>query len=282
MGKFSNSWALVKQSFQVLRADKELMLLPIFSAISCVLVTVVMFAGGGLALWPYISSHMAANRDWQPSGWLVFGGLFVFYTVNYFVIIYFNTALVGAASIRLGGGDPTLGDGLRIAWERKGAILQWALVSATVGVILKIIEQRLRLIGRLVAGLIGLAWTLASYFVVPVLALEKLGPIDALKRSAELFKKNWGEEVVGGFSFGLIFFLLSLPGFLLPIAGVMAAGIKGLIVGGVLMFLYFILLAVVSAAIQGIYVAALYRFAKDGQVSRGFTRENFSMAWQAK
>ncbi len=282
MGKFSNSWALVKQSFQVLRADKELMLLPIFSSVSCVLVTVVMFAGGGLALWPYISSQLAVNHDWQPSGWLVFGGLFVFYAANYFVIIFFNTALVGAASIRLSGGDPTLGDGLRIAWERKWAIFEWAIVSATVGVILKIIEERLRLIGRLVASLIGLAWTLASYFVVPVLALEKLGPIDALKRSAELFKKNWGEEVVGGFSFGLIFFLLSLPGLLLPIAGGMAAGIKGLIAGGVLMFLYFIFLAVASAATQGIYVAALYRFAKDGQVSRGFTRENFSMAWQRK
>ncbi len=282
MGTFSRSWALVKQSFQILRADKELMLLPVLSAISCLFVTTVVIGGGAVALLPFIKSSMAENPNWHPSTPLVVGGLFIFYAVNYSVIVFFNTALVGAASIRLEGGDPTLRDGLRIAWQRKGRILEWALLSATVGVVLKLLEERLDLLGRLVVRLIGLAWTLASYFVVPVLALEDLGPVDALKRSAELFRKNWGEQVAGGFSFGLIFFLLALPGIALPVVGIVLGAGIGLFVGLAVMILYFLLLAVVSAATQGIFAAALYRYAKTGQASGGYSTENFSMAWQPK
>jgi hypothetical protein len=282
MGRIGTSWALVKQSFGILRSDKELMLLPILSAASCVLVTSVIAAVGGVAVYPQIKASTLAHTQWQLGQPLVYVGLFVFYVANYFVIVFFNTALVGAASMRLNGDNPTVKDGLNLAWERKGVILQWAVLSATVGVILKLIEERAQLIGRIVAKLVGLAWTLASYFVVPILAFEKLGPFDALKRSAQLFRKTWGEQVVGGFSFGLIFFLLALPGFVLPIMGGTMAGPAGLITGLAVMILYFVLLAVISSATHGIFVAALYRFANDGQVPPGFTAENFSMAWQPK
>lgn len=282
MGTISRSWALVKQSFQILRADKELMLLPVLSAVSCLLVTGVVIGGGAFALFPVIKSSLAENPNWQPSTPMVVAGTFVFYAVNYCVIVFFNTALVGAASIRLEGGDPTLQDGLRIAWQRKWRILEWALLSATVGVILKMLEERLSFLGRIVVRLIGLAWTLASYFVVPVLALEDVGPVDALKRSAELFRKNWGEQVTGGFSFGLIFFALAVPGIAFPVVGLMLGAGIGLFVGLAVMVLYFLLLAVVSAATQGIFAAALYRYAKSGEVSTGYSAENFSMAWQPK
>ena len=282
MGKMGNSWALVKQSFQVLRADKELMLLPVFSAISCVLVTVTIAAGGFVALTPYIRANMAANPNWQPGPALTIGGLFVFYLVNFFLIVFFNTALVGAAGIRLSGGDPTLKDGLRIAWERKGVILQWAVLAATVGIILRLLEERAGWVGKIVIRFIGVAWALASYFVVPVLAFENLGPFDALKRSAHIFRERWGEKVVGGFSFGLIFVLLGLAGLALPIAGAVVADGTGLMIGGVLMVIYWVLLAVVSAATQGIFVTALYRYATKDEVAPGFQLENFSMAWQPK
>jgi len=275
MGKIANSWGLVKQSFGILRQDKELMLLPVLSAISCILVTVVIVGGGSLAAYPFVKD--------TPSGNQIFSvvALFVFYLVNYFVIVFFNTALVGAASIRLSGGNPTLRDGLQLAWERKGVILQWAALAATVGVILKLIEQRAKLLGRIVARVIGLAWSLASYFVVPILAFEKLGPIDALKRSAELFRKTWGEQVAGGVSIGLIFFLLALPGILFPVAGFLLSGTAA-VIGLALMVLYFLFLAVLSSAVSGIYTAALYRFVTKGEVSQGFTQQNFSMAWQRR
>jgi xanthosine utilization system XapX-like protein len=208
--------------------------------------------------------------------------LFIFYLANYFVIVFFNVALVSAASSRLARGHATINDGLQAAWERKGRILQWALLAATVGILLKMMEERMSWIGRLVVRLIGVAWTLASYFVVPVLAAEDLGPVEALKRSAHVFRETWGEKVVGGFSFGLIFTLLALPGIALPLLGAALLGPAGMVVGGVVMMLYWLLLSVVSAATEGIFTAALYRYATTKEVAAGFRPENFSMAWQPK
>jgi hypothetical protein len=282
MGKLSNSWDLIRQSFQVLMADTELMWLPVLSAISCVLVTAAIALGGGSFFYPSIKSAMDAGSRWQPSPGLLFAASFVFYLANYFVIVFFNTALVGAATIRLRGGDPTLRDGLQLAWARKGVIFQWALLAATVGMILKMIEGRSSLIGKLVTGLIGLAWTLASFLVVPILAFEELSPFDALSRSGELFRKTWGEQVVGGFSFGLIFFLLTLPGLLLPFLGHLLGDQAGLIIGTGWFVVYILLISVVNSATHGIFVAALYRYATTGDVAPGFYSHNFTAAWRPK
>jgi hypothetical protein len=282
MGRIRNSWNLVKQSFAILRSDTVLMLYPVLSAIACVLATAFVVAGGGIVAFPAIRAATQANVHWQPTPLFSVVGVFVFYLVNYFVMVFFNTALVGAATIRLQGGTPTLRDGLALAWERKGIILQWAVLAATVGTVLKMIEQRAQLIGRLVAKIVGLAWTLASFFVVPILAFEKLGPVDALKRSAEIFRKTWGEEVAGGLSLGLIFFLLTLPGFLLLAAGAVLGHLPGFLIALALMILYFVFLAVASSAVHGIFVAALYRYATTGEVAEGFQAENFSGIWQAK
>src|SRR5882724_10286722 len=96
-------------------------------------------------------------------------GMFLFYLANYFVVIFFNTALIHAATIRLRGGDPTLSDGLGFAWENVGRILQWAAVAATVGMILRAIEERVGWLGRFIIALVGAAWTVATYFVIPVI-----------------------------------------------------------------------------------------------------------------
>jgi len=282
MGKISNTWELVKQSFAVLRKDEELMLLPVLSAISCLAVTASLLAGSGFFYYPEIKAAIAQHGGWHPSNNLLIGAMFVFYLANYFVIIFFNTALVSAASIRLEGGDPTVRDGLRAAWNRLGVIFQWALVAATVGMILRMIEERSSLIGRLVAGLLGLAWTLATFFVIPILAFENAGPIEALHRSAELFRKNWGEQVVGSFSFGLIFTLLALPGIALPFLGGAIAGGTGATLGACTMVIYFIFLAIVSASTHGIFLAALYRYATKGEMSPGFTPSSLTTAWQPK
>jgi hypothetical protein len=263
-------------------ADTELMWLPVLSAISCVLVTAVVALGGGAFFYPSIKPIIDAGGRWEPSQGLLFGACFVFYLVNYFVIVFFNTALVGAATIRLQGGDPTLRDGLQLAWARKWVIFQWAFLAATVGMILKMIEGRSSLVGKLVAGLIGLAWTLASFLVVPILAFEELSPFEALSRSAELFRKTWGEQVVGGFSFGLIFFLFTLPGLLMPLVGHVLGGQAGLIIGIGWFVIYILLISVVNSATHGIFVAALYRYATTGDVAPGFSSHNFTSAWRPK
>src|SRR4029077_13330612 len=112
---------------------------------------------------------------------------------------------------------------------RLPVIAGWALVSATVGLILRIIEDRSARIGQIVAALLGMAWTVVSFLVVPILVIENKGPIAALKDSTALLKKTWGEQLVSNFSFGMIFFLLALPAFALFILGGVAGSTSVLI-----------------------------------------------------
>jgi hypothetical protein len=208
--------------------------------------------------------------------------MFTMYVANYFVIVFFNVALVGVANSRLMGGNWTFRDGIELAWARKGTILQWAFVAATVGMILRAVEERLGLIGRLVMRIIGVAWALACYFVVPVLAFEDLSPIAAIKRSSKLFRDTWGEKVIGGLSFSLVSLVLMLPGFGLWFVAIVLGGIKGLLAGFALLTLYLLMLSVIMSAVQGIFNAALYRYACFQQVPPAFDADLVKSIWTAK
>jgi hypothetical protein len=283
MGKFSRSWQLVKQSFAILCSDKQLMLFPVLSAVSCFIVTSIIATGGAFLLLPARAAALAAGEQFHPNQSPMFLlGMFTLYVANYFVIVFFNVALVGVANSRLMGGTWTFRDGLELAWERKGTILQWALVAATVGVILRTLEERLGLIGRLIMRLLGIAWALACYFVVPVLAFEGLTPIEAVKRSSKLFRDTWGEKVIGGFSLSMVSMVLMLPGIGLLLAAMFLGGVTGLLVGTVLMVLYFLLLSVFMSAVGGIFNAALYRYACFKQVAPAFSGDLIASAWAPK
>ena len=149
-------------------------------------------------------------------------------------------------------------------------IAGWAVVSATVGLILRIIEDRSDKIGRFVAGLLGAAWTVVSFLVVPVLVIENKNPFSALKESAGLLKKTWGQQLVGNFSFGIIFFLLAIPAIAVMVLGFFTGSIAGIAVCIVLGVVYLIVLALVQSALQAIFQAALFLYARDGQVPPGF------------
>lgn len=282
MGRIGRSWELVKQSFAILQSDKELALLPVLSAISCLLVSAFVIAGGTAASWPEIHGAALTGAHWQPNPQILWPAVFAFYLVNYVVIVFFNVALVSAASERLAGRPATLRDGLRKAWERKVQVLEWALLAATVGMILKMIEQRSGLVGKIIVKLVGVAWTLASFFVAPILAFEGLGPFDSLKRSAEIFSTTWGEEIVGRISISVIFGLLTLIGIPFVIAAAVLGGMPGLWIGLGVWILYILALSVISSALQGIFTAALYQFATAKTVPAGFSADTLSAAWGPK
>jgi|SRR5208337_1835379 len=143
------------------------------------------------------------------------------------------------------------------------------------------LERRLSFLGRNVSRVTGLVWTLASFFVVPLLAFEDMGPIEALYKSAQIFRKRWGEEVVGGFSFELVFFLLALPGLLLPLMGA-RLGHTAMFAGLAVAAIYWLLLGIASSAARGIFVAALYRYATKQKVLAGYQLDDLSSAWQPK
>jgi hypothetical protein len=256
------------------------MWLPVLSAVFCLAATAIILGIGLIVVMPPGPfPHDPAQQKLLGKAMTPF--ILVFYVVIYSLGTYFNVALVSIASNRLAGGEATLNDGLQIAWKRKWSILQWALLAATVGVLLQMFERRLGFLGRGITRITGLVWTLASFFVVPLLAAEDMGPVEALYKSTHLFRKTWGEEVAGGFSFGLVFLLLMLPGLLLPVMGA-RLGQTEMMVGAAVMVIYWLLLGVANSAAQGIFVAALYRYATKQEVSTGYDREDLSGAWRPK
>jgi hypothetical protein len=194
---------------------------------------------------------------------------------------YFLAGLVAGADQRLRGQDSTLRGALEIANSRLHRLLPWAVVTATVTMVLQAIEERFGIIGTIVARLVGLAWNLVTFLVVPILVLEDLGVGDALKRSKDLFKKTWGENVIGQFGLGAVGFLLSLPGILLIGVGV-ALGTAGLVVLGAVGVIWLIASAVVVSALSGIYRTALYHYAANGQVPGEFSGIDFGQAFRRR
>ena len=280
MGTFFRSWDLLGRSFAVLKSDKELLWLPVISAFYCLAATLIICSAAIIVVvLPGPIPHDPVQLRLLGKEMVPF--IFLFYFVTYSLASYFNLALVSIASDRLAGGHATLNDGLQAAWKRKWRIIQWALLAASVGVLLQLLERRLSFLGRIVTRVTGYVWTLASFFVIPILAAEDMGPAEALYESAEIFRNTWGEEVVGSFSFGLIFFLLALPGLLLPVLGA-RLGPTGMFAGLAVTVTYWLLLGLISSAARGVFVAALFRYATRQQVSAGFCLDDLSGAWQPK
>ena len=277
MGKLSRTFSLMRASWDVLKQDKELLVFPLLSGVCCLLV-LASFAGPLVALadWQAASDGVASGASQALSGSddaasqvVRTALLFLFYCCNYFVIIFFNAGLIACAEIRMEGGDPTVGDGLRAAWHRLPAIAGWAVLAATVGLVLRMIEERSNLAGQIVAALVGMAWSITSFLVVPILVIENEGPVSALRRSAALLKETWGEQIIGNFSFGLIFVLLAVPGVVLMLVGIGGNNVPVIVMS----VLYFIVIALVQSALQGIFQAALYLYIRDGQAPDGFETE---------
>jgi Family of unknown function (DUF6159) len=278
--RIATGWELMKQSFAVLRHDKELALFPVMSSAACLLV----LASFALPLWNTPWFHQFFGERHAPQNPLFYLLLFAFYAANYFVIVFFNAALVSCALQRLAGGNPTVGYGLQQASARLPQIVAWALVSATVGIVLKMIESKSEKIGQLVASLVGAGWAIATYFVVPVLVVEQAGPWEALKRSTSLIRKTWGETLVGKMGVGLFVFAAMIPGFVLLMIGFVALAANA-ILGGVVIalgFLWILGAALVSAAVQSILLTALYLYAAQGTAPPQFDAGLLQNAFAAK
>ncbi len=269
---------MVKASASVLKADKELVVFPALSAVLLVLVSASFLVPAFLTF-----EHQQPGHSNNALTYLLG---FSFYLVTYFVMFFCNAALVGAALIRLRGGDPTVADGFRIAFSRIGAIFGYAVVAATVGIILKSIQERSGLLGRIVVGLIGLAWNVATFLVVPVLVTEEVGPIDAVKRSTRLLKQTWGEQFVGNFGIGAVtslgvflWLLVCVPAVVLAANTGSTPAIIGAVSVGVLGLL---MLSLISATLSGIYTAAVYRYAAEGEIGFGFEADMVKDAFRPK
>jgi hypothetical protein len=282
-GKFARSWALMKASATVLRSDKSLLVFPLLSGLCTLLVAasflipvVVMTVGGDHAGQDF-------HQRMSAGAYLL---MFAFYLVQYFVIIFFQTALTGVALMHLRGEPTSVAAGFALARSRLPHIFGYALIAATVGLVLRMIQERLGLIGRLVVGFLGLAWTVATFLVVPILASEDVGPVDAVKRSVELLKRSWGENLIGNGGIGVVFGLLMLVAVLVGavlIGGAVALqSVVAIVLAVTVVVLGFILLGLIQSSLQGIYSAALYRYAEAGEASVGFDQALLEQAFRSK
>jgi len=278
--RFENSWNLVKASWAVLRADKELLIFPIISLVAVSLVTLTFLVP---SFFVFASSGSSNHSAWSNPLFLVF--LLVFYLAQYTVIFFCNTALVGAAMIRLDGGDPTVSDSFRIASERIGKIVAYAFISATVGMFFRWLSEK-GFLGRIVAGLIGVTWNIATYLVVPVLVVEDVGPIEAIKRSAALLRQSWGEQIAGHVGISVVFGFATLGIMLAAVPvmiGIIALKSVVLIVGAVLALIVILMgMGLLSSALNGIYTAAVYKYATTGNPGEFFDTDVVAQTFRTK
>jgi uncharacterized protein DUF6159 len=270
--RLSNGWKIAMCSFKVLREKKDLIIFPMLAGISILLIVASFTTAVGLSI------------DWDTDNLEQYNApvyyllLFVFYVVNYFVVVFFNMALVHCSRLYFRGEEVTVREGLRFSMSRIGAIFSWAFLAATVGLILKLIQDNAGWVGKIITGIIGVVWSIAIFFVVPVIAYENVGPLDAVKRSSQIMKEKWGESLGATFSFGFIQFIgIVLAAVLLYFVGSIFDPIVGVALAVVGVFL---VISIISAA-QTIFVSAVYH-GIDGNLDKHFDQQMINDLFQKK
>lgn len=256
------TWRLYRESFRVLAADAEILWFPVVAAAATL-------AAGASFLIPMHRVGTLEVLSQGRAGWEEYALLFAFYYSVTAVILFFQGALVICANIRLSGGDPTVSDGLKVAYARLHRILGWALVAATAGVFFQALRGRRSRAGGVLGSIAGTAWSLVTFLILPVILFEDRGILDSVGRSADLFRKTWGEQVAGSFGFGVLNLLLALPALAMAFLIWPLDRPAAIIVATV----YLLILAVVLAAMRSVFTVALYRYAASGEVPAGFTAE---------
>lgn len=262
--RLHNGWDLGLQSIDVIRNNKTLIFFPIISTISTLLIFMVISAGAFAAFGFDVERIMntAGSMEDSPQvmGYVI---LFIYYLINFTIVTFFNVALVYCARDIFNGYEVDHREGISFALSRIGNILSWAMLAATIGIILKIIEDRVGAVGAFVVGMIGAGFTIASFFVIPVLVNEDIGPVDALKRSMSIVKEKWGESIGASFSFGVFYFLGALL-IALPIGYLFYKinPIVGISIGLLIMFL----ISIIITAAQTVFLTAVYQHINDRSV----------------
>jgi hypothetical protein len=269
VGSIWRGFRLAKASWTVVRDDRELLLLPVVSFF-CSLLVMAVFGLGMVGV--------GLPRDGEPVKPAIYVLGFVMYVLLSFVTIFFNAAVIGTAMKRLKGEEASIKDGLALARQHLGPIFLWALITATVGMILRALQERAGLVGRVLIGIIGIAWTVLTFFVVPVLLYEDAGVGEAIKRSGSIFRQRWGEQFIGNATIGLAIFLVAIP--VVLVGGLITAAAP--LVGIPLLVLAVGALMAVGSACTGVFNAALYRYATTGEASGAFSIDDMNASFRPR
>ena len=279
MATLRNTWEIIKTCWRVLKLDKELIVFPILSTLGAVVIGAVLLGAFGA------SGRFDDLANIQYGAVDVIGALIAYFLALY-VMIFCNAALIAAARERLEGGDPTVRSGFRAVAPMWLAIFGWTLITGTIGLILNALQSLAnensegiqRIVATIIISLIGAVWAYITFFTVPVLVVERVGPIEAIKRSAGMLKRSWGEQVVAGFSFFIAYLaaalVVAIPAVLVGFVNV-AAGIGVAVILGGLAF-------GIVATLECIFKAALYEWVSAGKGGEWFDETMLRGAYEPK
>ena len=268
MGRISNTIALAKVSWKVLRKDRELLLLPVLSFLASILVLTLLW----LPTLSAIDTSGLADEGGDPGAVLIVVGVISAMAMS-IISVFFNGALVAGAHERLSGGDPTVRSALGRALSRLSGLLPWAIITGTVGLILQAVRERAGWMGRFVVNMVGMAWQTATFLVVPAIVIDDHGAVSGLKASAALLKRTWGENIAARVGFGLLGLVAVTPAVIVLFA-TGALGGAALVVGILLAVPYLALVVVVLTALNAVFQTALYLYATTGSVPADFDDSN--------
>jgi hypothetical protein len=304
MNKFERSWTLFKSSLMVIIRNKELLIFPIVITAATVVIFLFFFAPA--VLWPtgfsYFSadhwralsdmyfrtsslSHHHAQFSLSPIAYVYVAFL---YFVSMFTATFFNVAFYNEILAALSGDQVSLSRGLKFACSRWKAILLWALFAGLIGLIIKIIEQRFEIVGRIIARFVGLAWSIASVFVIPVMVreTETSNPIEMLKRSAGTLTKTWGEGLIGYIGIGAVnSIVMGVSMVFIVLASVISANLHNFWFLGIVIAVWLISMLIWSYLMNVaglVYKGALYLYAAEGIVSEPYDQQALDSAWKFK
>ena len=281
---FSRSWEITKLSFNVIKQDKELLLFPLLAGIFSILFMVAM-------VFPTIITGFLGGAAQQPFGIFEYAIIFVTYLGLAFIATFFNVCVVYTTKVRFGGGNATFGESIKFALSKVHLIFAWSLVSATVGLILRLLDEmaeRSGQAGRIILGILttvlGLAWSIVVIFVVPGMVYHSLGPIKAIKRSVQTLRKTWGESLIRYAGLGLVEFLFIVPGVIIAaMLFIFGLGLGGYIIIGVLALAIIYILGVILVfnVAGSIFNTALYVYADTGKIPKGYDKEIINDAFKS-
>jgi hypothetical protein len=276
MGRISNTIALAKVSWRVLRKDRELLLIPVLSFLASIAVLALIW----LPTLSTIDTSAVAGESDDPGAVLLLVGIITAMALS-IISVFFNGALVAGAHERLSGGDPTVRSAVGRAFSRLPGLLPWAILTGTVGLILQAARERAGWLGRFVVNMVGMAWQTATFLVVPAIVIDDHGAVSGLKASAALLKRTWGENIAARVGFGLLGFVAIIPAVLVVVA-TGALGGAALVLGILVAVPYLALVVVVLTALNAVFQTALYLYATTGSVPTGFDDSNLQASFSTR
>lgn len=272
IGKVRASFLLLMESIRFLRADTEMLFVPIIALV------VQCFLFGLIAITVIIPSGMFANVTAETNRALLpqeYGYIFLFYVVSAFVVACSQATITHIVYTRAHGGDATLGQGLSMISKHFGPLLLWAVIASTVGMVLRMIAERSQLLVKLFVFIAGTAWSVLTYFVVPAIVIDNKPTFAAISHSGSVFKRTWGETLVSNVSLSLAFMIMFVVLTVALVGGIFITGghVGSLLVSVVIFVTALLIVGVLSSVLDSVLRTLLYVYASEGITPTNFNSE---------